>query len=57
MDVRIGEVQAQVETASPQPAQPTEHGGSNKQGLTQKNHEQRLEQRRAARISKRLCAM
>lgn len=57
MDVSIGEVQAQVETASPQPAKPTEEGGSKKPGLTQQNHETRLQQRRANRIRERLCAM
>jgi len=55
MDVSIGEVQAQVETASPQPAQPTEEGGSKKLGLTQKNHELRLQQRRDNRMRERLC--
>lgn len=55
MDVSIGEVQAQVESAGQQPTASTQDGNK-RMGLTQKNHEQRLQQRRAQRIHDRLCA-
>lgn len=54
MDVSIGEVQAQVETARPQPESTDE--GAKQAGLTEIAHEQRLQQRRAQRMRARLCA-
>lgn len=54
MDVSIQDVQAQVETARPQPAAQTQD--AKPQGLTQTAHELRLQQRRASRISERLSA-
>jgi len=54
MDVSIGEVQAQVETATPQPSTPAQDS-DNRVGLTQEAHERRLQQRRSERIHMRLC--
>lgn len=56
MDVSIGEVQARVDSGSPQSATPTEEGGKRK-GPTEAAHELRLQQRRAKRMHERLCAM
>lgn len=55
MDVTIGEVQAQVETASPnQAVQPEENG--QRMGITEKARDARLAERRAKRVRDRLSA-
>lgn len=55
MDVSIGQVQARVESQQSGGQSTAPERGQNK-GTTQKNHEARLEARRAKRIHDRLAA-
>lgn len=55
MDVEIGEVQAQVDSAAPQQAK-AESESAQQLGATEKSHMARLDERRARRLRDRLHA-